>query len=85
MKLDRDMQRKVLETCAAIYPQQIDPMELLTACDVEDCDPFMANVAYLAEHGLVDSKLRRVINGPLPWASARSQPAAWTSWPTTAD
>ncbi len=29
MKLDRDMQRKVLEACAAIYPQQIDPMALL--------------------------------------------------------
>ena len=64
MKLDRDMQRKVLEACAAIYPQQIDPMALLAACDVEDFEPFMANVAYLAEHGLVDCKLRRIMNGP---------------------
>jgi hypothetical protein len=64
LKLNRTMQRKVLEVCAAIYPEQIDPMALLAACNVEDSEPFMANVAYLAEHGLVDCKVRRIINGP---------------------
>lgn len=64
MKLDRDMQRKVLEACRDMYPQAADPMKLLAACDVEDFEPFMANVAYLTEHGLVDCKLLRVQNGP---------------------
>lgn len=64
MKLDRDLQRQVLKSCADIYPQAADPMKLLAACNVEDFEPFMANVAYLAEHGLVDCKLLRNMNGP---------------------
>lgn len=64
MKLDRDMQHRILQACADIYPEQIRPEELLATCGAEDTEQFMANVAYLAEHGLLDCKLRRIVNGP---------------------
>lgn len=59
MRLDRDLQRKVLEACASIYPKPADPTKVAVACEADE-DGFNANVAYLAEHGLVDCEVRRV-------------------------
>ena len=65
MKLDRDLQRKVLENCASIYPQLADPKKLMAECGIRpDSDEAIANIAYLAEHGLVSCELRRYSSGP---------------------
>lgn len=50
----RDKQRELLTQLAAVYPNAVDGMDLGSGRD----DPVaLRNLAYLAEHGLVDAKL----------------------------
>ena len=64
MILNRELLHMVLEVCAAAYPEGVNPSELADACGVAEARPFIANVLYLAEHGLVVCKLTRYLSDP---------------------
>lgn len=61
MKLDRDLQRKLLEELREHYPAPYytNRMEHLH----EDARHLIANAAYLAEHGLIDGEIRMTSSG----------------------
>lgn len=51
MKLNRDLQRSVLEALREVYPEEIDDPEDLPGFDLPE---FVGNVYYLHEHELID-------------------------------
>lgn len=51
MKIDRDVQRRVLDRLAADYPQEVNADFLYS--DQDNPHHVIANVAYLEEHGLI--------------------------------
>lgn len=58
MYLDRKLQRRLLELCAADYPRQSDLGGMLRAFPDEQAQhAYAANIAFLNEHGLVDGGL----------------------------
>jgi hypothetical protein len=50
VKVDRDVQRKILE--ALIYPQAEDSRRSQVGCDANE---LIANLVYLQEHGLISA------------------------------
>jgi hypothetical protein len=52
MKINREIQRKILETLRAAYPRRVDTRSM---ADIE-AEEIAANISYLEEHGLVDAK-----------------------------
>src|SRR5439155_16102539 len=54
VKVDRDVQRKILEALRDAYPQRKDTRTMEVGDP--DLNELGANVAYLEEHGLVDAK-----------------------------
>ncbi|CAN7399732.1 hypothetical protein [Massilia sp. LjRoot122] len=68
MKLDRALQREILEFLADHYAgdrQDVFPQRELTA---EEDDKYTTNLLYLEAHGLVDSGLEKGVDGH--WSSA---------------
>lgn len=63
MKLDRDYQRELLELLAKSYPRPHDVRQLVQDLKGEDGAKYLANMAYLDEHGLVESKISYGLNG----------------------
>ncbi|MDC7800300.1 hypothetical protein PQS91_10615 [Stenotrophomonas geniculata] len=62
MKIDRDVQKKILTVLANRYPDPVDSRVF------EDQSPeqLVANFAYLKEHGLIDySMIGRMTSGPV--------------------
>ncbi|CPF80068.1 hypothetical protein [Burkholderia pseudomallei] len=55
MILDRAYQRKLLEELAACYPDRTSWAERVKSTDAEAKTKYLANLAYLNEHGLVSS------------------------------
>lgn len=55
MKLDRDLQRQILEALAEHYPKPIADLQDLMQSQHEEFD---ANVFYLYEHGLITMQIR---------------------------
>ncbi|WP_321899128.1 hypothetical protein [Paraburkholderia heleia] len=53
MRLDRAYQRELLEELAAIYPQKADYRSRLGPQGSADAARYIANIAYLQQHGLV--------------------------------
>lgn len=68
MKLDRALQRTLLETLSTIYP---DGMRQFPVIDGVDVATFTANLWYLTEHGLIETKWHRILNGPSAPTSSR--------------
>ncbi len=66
MKLDRGLQKRILTALAGIYPAGIYEPSELPSLAREDEPSFVANVQYLAEHGLLESGITRrdVVGGP---------------------
>lgn len=55
MRLDRAYQKQILDELAARYPERIDwRVQLTTTPSRDDVERYVANVTFLAEHGLVD-------------------------------
>jgi hypothetical protein len=52
VKVDRDVQRKILQALRAIYPQAEDSRRLQVGCDANE---LIANLVYLQEHGLISA------------------------------
>jgi len=52
-KLDREAQRRLLERLADEYPEDVLANELYKCIEVQNLD---ANVAYLADHGLIEAE-----------------------------
>ena len=75
MQLDRELQRKVLSSCAEIYPRFADPDKLAEFCGEADRHAFVATLAYLAEHGLIDCKITHYRDDTHP----RANPCAITA------
>lgn len=66
MKIDRDVQKKVLTALAHQYPAYVDSRKLEICTDEE----FLANIHYLKEHGLADYSARGVdTNGRRAYAA----------------
>lgn len=68
MKLDRALQREILELLADHYAgarQDVFPQRELTE---EEDDKYTTNLLYLEEHGLIESGLEQFIDGS--WGSA---------------
>lgn len=59
MKIDRDVQRKLLQRLAGDYPEQVEALELARDIDPSALDP---NMAYLEEHGLVEATFLGSLN-----------------------
>lgn len=57
-RLDRSMQRRLLEMCAEEYPRDGALLDFLKGLDDEAELAYAANIAYLEEHDLVESKLQ---------------------------
>lgn len=53
MKLDRAYQRELLELLAAAYPNYVDKRSMLAPANAEETVRYIANIAYLDQHGLV--------------------------------
>lgn len=65
MKLDRELQRRVLTLMASKYPHGLseeDYDDLVETCGEEALD---SNLYYLMEHGLIDQGVSLPINGPV--------------------
>jgi hypothetical protein len=65
MKLDRELQRRVLTLMASKYPHSLseeDYDDLVETCGEEALD---SNLYYLMEHGLIDQGGSLPINGPV--------------------
>ncbi len=69
MKLDRELQRKILLACEEIYPAYADPGKLAEACGSPDANVFVATLAYLAEHGLIACTITHYQSNDPPRAS----------------
>jgi hypothetical protein len=54
MNLDRTYQRELLEELAHVYPNYVDNRTLLQPEGAEATRRYIANIAYLDQHGLVD-------------------------------
>lgn len=63
MKLDRELQLKILQGMADCYPMKANPC--LSAPDV-DHHTMQANLCYLLEHGLISGSVRTPLNPPIP-------------------
>lgn len=68
MKIDRDVQGKLLQRLADEYPQHVDALELARDIDPALLDP---TIAYLEEHGLVDATFIGSLNMGSPLLEAR--------------
>lgn len=68
MKLDRSLQLKLLQTLAEVYPDSLRNFPVIDGVDVST---FTANLWYLTEHGLAETKWHRMLNGPPGPTSAR--------------
>jgi hypothetical protein len=53
MKLDQQVQQKILEALKGAYPQRVDSRGLNIDCTI---DELSANLRYLEEFGLIDAK-----------------------------
>ncbi|MER9950199.1 hypothetical protein [Mesorhizobium sp. M0047] len=61
MKLDRALQLKLLQNLSGVYPDSMRNFPVIEGVDVPT---FTANLWYLTEHGLVETKWHRLLNGP---------------------
>lgn len=82
MKLDRTYQRELLEELAACYPDRAAWAERVKSTDAETKTKYLANLAYLNEHGLVSSMDDSGLQFDLS-STLGSPQKAWTSSPTT--
>ena len=57
MNIDRKYQLEILNTLAETYPQRFDHRQFCRDMDENTEKKFVSNIAYLVEHGLVDSKI----------------------------
>ena len=67
MKVDRTVQRRILELCADQYPISADPDPLIAELGADGEDIYVSNVAYLDEHGLLDASLQIGADGSATW------------------
>ena len=67
MKVDRIVQRRILELCADQYPISADPDGLIADLGTDGEDVYVSNVAYLDEHGLLDAALQIGADGSAAW------------------
>ncbi|MEF9874735.1 MAG: hypothetical protein RR778_13655 [Glutamicibacter sp.] len=68
MKIDRDVQAKLLQRLADEYPQPVEALELGRDIDPELLDP---TIAYLEEYGLVDATFIGSLNMGSPLLEAK--------------
>ena len=62
MKLDRDLQREILQKLADAYPNP--PREAFDQIEVmADEDTLVGNMLYLEQHGLIESGIQRALSG----------------------
>jgi hypothetical protein len=54
MKVDRELQRTILEACKAVFPENASGDALIKLSD--DVNHVTANLVYLQQHGLIDLK-----------------------------
>lgn len=65
--LDRDLQKKLLNTLKEAYPQSLPFRQIIGNKPTDDTvAKIISNIAYLEEHGLVDVKWTRVLSGSEP-------------------
>lgn len=69
MKLDRDLQKRMLEPAGPRHPGSVGGGEL-TALD-KDFQKVMSNAVYLHEHGLLDAQMSNAIGGARGVMSAK--------------
>lgn len=67
MTLDRNLQRRILECCAACYPHMTTEPG-----DYAPSPELVANVAYLQEHGLVQASLSTTMNRETYFAGVKA-------------
>lgn len=65
MKLDRDLQRKILERLAAAYPHGLSSAEYDQLTEGVEEVVFDANLYYLTQHELIDDCLRFAASGEI--------------------
>ncbi|CAN5352012.1 hypothetical protein BH11PSE11_BH11PSE11_22150 [soil metagenome] len=61
MKLDRELQKMILEKLAEVYPDEI--FEVAPVFPESDRGAVFFNLQYLAEHGLINSGVRKSQSG----------------------
>ena len=66
-KLDRTMQREILEELRAVYPERVSFQSHTNFSD----QSFQVNLFYLNEHKLIDATSGKVVNAPPSIFSAR--------------
>jgi len=63
MKLDRAYQLQLLQMLAEFYPNSFNPKEYFNEMPQEEEEKYAANMAYLDEHGLVESRIETNMAG----------------------
>lgn len=63
MKLDRQLQNKILNHLAKFYPGRDIQKQLKHAITKEEEEYVAANLIYLEEHGLVESGIKQMMSG----------------------
>ncbi|HHV7522976.1 TPA: hypothetical protein ACUNF5_004492 [Burkholderia orbicola] len=63
MKLDRTLQRHILDVLANAYPGPLEPQIYKPIYESQSEDILFANLLYLEEHGLIRSGLRKTMSG----------------------
>lgn len=63
MKLDRELQNKILSECARIYPDDVDFSFIENLYSQYSEDVVDANLFYLQEHGLINECMRKSMDG----------------------
>lgn len=63
MKLDRELQKRILEECAKNYPREMDAQSWRVLESTIDEDKLIANLTYLNQHGLVGKAVSLGLGG----------------------
>ncbi len=70
MRLDRNLQREMLERMEKIYPVPLDLHQYQQRSEIRPAD-FVANLVYLKEHELIDMKVLAGSDGPASLGAPR--------------
>lgn len=71
MKIERELQKRILETLADAYPESIYQVNKALHLPESEEDKMLANLVYLDEHGLIENgyKIIRSAGGGTHWSN----------------
>jgi hypothetical protein len=64
MKIDRELQRRIIESAVRRYPAKFSPFDIAREQPDEDALHLMQQISYLDEHGLIETVKSQAIGVP---------------------